>query len=286
MLRPVFPLVRRIGARRYTISNISVNRWANCSFSTTNNNYSKSNETSVNESVPRVLFQNTDAASSVRLLSGGAVAHATYWASYTTLTLSGAIGTFTEDFYPSFLPEPAEASNLMTISSHTWCLAGLGLSGLFVLFARIRAESTVRQVDLLPNPYQKNGPPVVRVCGHALLGGPEAGGGTVLQPWNAATGGGAASFQEHEGMVTILPNGNALTTFHRILDTNAGTLHDKGALLLALARATPPPKTKDGTGVAPDPAVLEAESATKKAAHAEALKMRPRRRKSLASKKS
>ena len=285
MLHPISPLIRRTGIHRHTISNVSVNRWVNCSFSTSIKDYSSS-ETRANDSLPRVLFQNTDAASSVRLLSGGAVAHATYWASYTTLTLSGAIGTFTEDFYPSFLPEPAEASNLMTISSHTWCLAGLGLSGLFVLFARIRAESTVRQVDLLANPFQKNGPPVVRVQGHALLGGPEAGGGTVLQPWNAATGGGAAAFQEHEGMVTILPVGNALTTFHRILDTNAGTLHDKDALLAALARAAPPPKSKDGTGVAPDPAALEAESATKKAAHVEALKMRPRRRKTLASKRS
>jgi hypothetical protein len=157
-------------------------------------------------------------------MSGGAVAHATYWAGYTALTLSGVLNSFTEDFYPGFLPEPAATSNLMTISTNTWCLGGLGLSGLFVLFASVRAAATVRQVDLEPNPFQKGGPPVLRITAHAFLGSPELGGGTVLQPWNAALGGGIAAYHDHadRGMLTILPNGNSMTTFYRVLDTQSG----------------------------------------------------------------
>jgi hypothetical protein len=56
--------------------------------------------------------------------------------------------------------------------------------------------------------------------------------------------------------------------------------------LAALARAAPPPNSKDGVAVAPaDDATREAENASKKAAHVEALKMRPRRRNTLGLKK-
>jgi len=180
-----------------------------------------------------VLFDFPGAATKIRLLSGCASIHGSYWVGYSALTFTGT------DLLPPLPNEVVEglssASGLpayFDISAPVMSAVGMGLSALFLVMANMNASCVVRRIELVENDRKDAAKRRLAVASHSFFGG--VGNKVVLEPWNVVAGGSVASFNESPGLITFLPAGNSRTIFHRVIDTENGELKDRETLLQAL----------------------------------------------------
>lgn len=184
-----------------------------------------------------IIFTYPDAAKKIRVLSGCSTIHASYWVGYCGYNVidSFAINNGTVNLSSSDIA--AEATSLIGYS-HYWSTLGLCLGGIFLILAQVNASCVVGKINLFKQDGEFRGNSLL-VRNHNFFGGLEKEG-TVYKAWNAATGPSIKSYNESKRMITFLPVGNKMPTFHHVIDTENGHLIDKQELLDALAMSTEP----------------------------------------------
>ena len=185
-----------------------------------------------------ILFDFPGAASKIRMISGCATIHASYWVGYSALSVSGLATFNTKLMYA--LPEAAPTAletlpAYMSVSSPMWSAVGLGFSALFLAMSHVNANCVVRRIALVDDDgraaqRQKK----LAVSSHTLFGGMKEP--VILEPWNVVEGGSVVAINDTPTMITFKPAGNSFATFHRVIDTENAELKEnkKGALLRAL----------------------------------------------------
>jgi hypothetical protein len=150
---------------------------------------------------------------------------------------------------PTFVvPSDVIDTGLLSLASPLWATGGLAMSGVFLMMARLNANSIVGEISLIekvettstttaasaPPQQQHRHPKNLLIKTHNFLGMIE-NEGKIYEPWNGAAGASISEYKESKNMITYLPKSDT-PTYHRIIDTLNGDVKDKVKLLNALER--------------------------------------------------